>query len=167
VVIKIHSHIHVVCHEISGGAASGFVAGSGNAWMGGAGFGQGLQSGLIGGGIGAVSGALIGGTIGAIQHQRQIYAFQKGNAELGINGGDPVPATDQFLSDAQKAWYKDAPMDKIKAFTVENIPQSVQNAMDDIGTTGTTTRMLKGGTLTGYSNVNFPWTFNHSFIFPF
>jgi RHS repeat-associated protein len=139
----------------AGGVASGFVAGSGNAWMGGAGFGQGLQSGLIGGGIGVVSGALIGGTIGAIQHQRQVYAFQKGNAELGINGGDPVPATDQFLSDAQKAWFKDAPMDKVKVFTVEKVPKNVQNEMDKIGATAATKYLHKSGTLTGNSNVYF------------
>jgi RHS repeat-associated protein len=99
----------------SGGFAGGFVGGAGNAWMGGASFGQGLQSGLIGGGYGALGGALIGGISGGIQYQRQISVFQKGCVDLVVNGGDPVPATDQFLSDAQKAWYKDAPMNNVKA----------------------------------------------------
>ncbi len=105
----------------SGGFAGGFVGGAGNAWMGGATFGQGLQAGLVGGGYGALGGVLIGGISGGIQYQRQISVFQKGCVDLGVNGGDPVPAIDQFLSDAQKAWYKDAPMNNVKAFTVENV----------------------------------------------
>ncbi|MBU1014060.1 MAG: hypothetical protein KKG99_13760 [Bacteroidetes bacterium] len=147
----------------SGGFAGGFVGGAGNAWMGGASFGQGLQSGLIGGGYGALGGALIGGISGGIQYQRQISVFQKGCVDLGVNGGDPVPATDQFLSDAQKAWYKDAPMNNVKAFTVENVPIKIQDAMDAIGAPGSTvtSSYVTTGKLTGMSNVYF----NKNFAF--
>ena len=48
------------------GFAGGFVGGAGNAWAGGASFGQGLRSGLIGGGAGAITGGLIGGAAGFI-----------------------------------------------------------------------------------------------------
>ena len=91
--------------------------------MRGARFEHGLQVGLVSGAYGALGGALIGGISGGIQYQRQFSVFQKGCVELGVNGGDPVPATDQFLSDAQKVWYKDAPMGNVKTFTVENVPE--------------------------------------------
>ena len=140
----------------SGGFAGGFVGGAGNAWMGGASFGQGLQSGLIGGGYGALGGALIGGISGGIQYQRQISVFQKGCVDLGVNGGDPVPATDQFLSDAQKAWYKDAPMNNVKAFTVENVPDNIFVG-DNANGVGCTVPLSGefSGKLTGMSNVYF------------
>ena len=141
----------------AGGALGGFVGGAGNAWMGGASFGQGLQYGLIGGGYGALGGALIGGISGGIQYQRQISVFQKGCVDLGVNGGDPVPATDQFLSDAQKAWYKDAPMNNVKAFTVENVPSQTQARMDAYNAPAATKPLSfsKTGKLTGMSNVYF------------
>jgi hypothetical protein len=112
------------------GFSSGFISGAGNAWMSGSSFGRGLQSGFISGGFGALGGAVIGGAVSGIRYQKQYFSFRKGCLELGVNGGDPVPTTDQFLSDAQKAWFKDAPMDKVKAFSVENVPASAQNAMD-------------------------------------
>ncbi len=141
----------------SGGFAGGFVGGAGNAWIAGANFGQGLQSGLIGGGYGAIGGAFLGGLSGGIQYQRQISVFQKGCVDLGVNGGDPVPATDQFLSDAQKAWYKDAPMNNVKAFTAENVPVKAQEAMNAADAPGSTvpTKYVTSGKLTGMSNVYF------------
>ncbi len=139
----------------SAGCVGGFVGGSGNAWMGGANFGQGLQSGLAGGGYGALGGVLIGGISSGIQYQKQISVFQKGNVDLGVNKGNPVPATDQFLSDAQKAWYKDAPMNNVKAFTVEHVPVTVQESMEAIGAPGSTAAISKGGKLTGMSHVYF------------
>ena len=72
-----------------------------------------------------------------------------------MNAKDPVPATDKFLSDAQKAWYKDAPMDKVRAFTVENVPADAQLAMDKAGAAGATRFLSSSGKLTGYSNVYF------------
>ncbi len=142
----------------SGGFAGGFVGGAGNAWMGGASFGQGLQSGLIGGVYGALGGALIGGISGGIQYQRQISVFQKGCADLGVNGGDPVPATDQFLSDAQKVWYKDAPTNNVKAFTVENVPESHLTGKSGLITKNApakTVPLSVNKVLTGNSNVYF------------
>lgn len=142
----------------SGGFAGGFVGGAGNTWMGGASFGQGLQAGLIGGGYGALGGALIGGVSGGIQYQRQISVFQKGCVDLGVNGGDPVPATDQFLSDAQKAWYKDAPMNNVKAFTVENVPESHLTGKSGLITNNApakTVPLSVNKVFTGNSNVYF------------
>ena len=45
----------------AGGAMGGFVGGAGNAWLGGASFGQGLKAGGIAGGIGGAAGGLLGG----------------------------------------------------------------------------------------------------------
>ncbi|MDR1114929.1 MAG: RHS repeat-associated core domain-containing protein, partial [Tannerella sp.] len=142
---------------IGGGAgfASGFTTGLGNGLMGGQNFGQALGSGLKGGAIGGLSGAAIGGIVGGIQNQRQLIAFRKGNQSLGINGSDPVPATDEFLSKAQKAWYKNAPMDKVRTFTVENVPASIQNTLDANNAPALTRALSTGGKLIGFSNVYF------------
>jgi hypothetical protein len=139
----------------SGGFAGGFVGGAGNAWFNGANFRDGLNSGLISGGFGALGGALFGGLSGGIQYQRQISVFQKGCVDLGVNAGDPVPATDQFLSDAQKAWFKDAPMNNVNTFTVEKVPADLQLMMDQAGAAGATRYLQRGGVLTGNSNVYF------------
>lgn len=88
---------------LSGGAAglsSGFVGGAGNAWIGGANFGQGLHAGINSGAIGALSGALTGGVAGGIRYQRQNFIFRKSLSELGVNAEDAVPATDDFLNRA-------------------------------------------------------------------
>ena len=144
----------------SGGFAGGFVGGAGNAWIGEASFGHGLQAGLVGGGYGALGGALIGGISGGIQYQRQISVFQKGCVDLDVNGGDPVPATDQFLSDAQKAWYNDAPMNNVKVFTVENVPESHMTGESGLITKNAPAKTvplsnITTKNLTGMSNVYF------------
>ncbi|GAB1403565.1 hypothetical protein MASR1M74_07430 [Lentimicrobium sp.] len=139
----------------AGGFAGGFVGGAGNAWAGGASFGQGLEQGLIGGGIGALGGAIIGGIAGGVQYNRQMTLFQQGCETLGVEGGDAVPATDKFLSDAQQSWYKDAPMDKVGKFTTENVPAELQLKMDQAGAPGATRYLQRGGVLTGRSNVYF------------
>jgi hypothetical protein len=64
--------------------------------------------------------------------------FRNGCSELGINSGDPVPATDKFISKAQKVWFRNAPMNKIRKFSVENVPSRVQTKMDAEGATGST-----------------------------
>lgn len=68
-----------------------------------------------------------------------------------------MPATDQFLSGAQKAWYKDAPMNNVKAFTVENVPSQTQARMDANNAPAATKPLSfsKTGKLTGMSNVYF------------
>jgi RHS repeat-associated protein len=141
----------------AGGFAGGFIGGSGGAWLQGANFRGGLNAGLVGGGFGAAGGALTGGIMGGINHQRQIAVFQKGCLELGIHGGDPVPATDQFLTDAQPVWYKNAPMNRTRVFTVENVPVSAQLKMDAIGAPGLTYGLSGkiSGNLTGNSVVYF------------
>ena len=139
----------------TGGFAGGFVGGSGNAWINGAGLGEGLKAGLINGGIGALAGGIIGGISGGIQFNKQNLIFQKGLAELGVNAGDPVSPTDALLNKAQKVWYPDAPMDKVRAFTVENVPSSIQAKMDAVGSGASTSAMSIEGKLTGFSKVFF------------
>ncbi len=114
-----------------------------------------MAAGFASGGSGALVGALTGGISGGVQYQRQNYVFRKGLADLGMDGGGAVPATDKFLSDAQKAWYKNAPMDKIDAFTVENVPKSAQIAMDNNNAAAATQPIYKkiSRILTGRSNV--------------
>jgi RHS repeat-associated protein len=138
----------------AGGFAGGFVGGAGNAWMGGANFGQGILSGLNAGAYSAAGGAILGGVSGGIQYKKQIYIFQQGNKQLGINGTDPVPAKDVFLSDAQKAWYKDAPMESIKNFTVENVPDNAFSGKNS-NAIASTRPLSQAGKLTGMSNVYF------------
>lgn len=70
-----------------------------------------------------LGGALVGGITGGLQYQRDCSFFRKGCLELGVSEDGSVPATDKFLSDAQKAWFKGAPMENVKEFTVENVPE--------------------------------------------
>lgn len=141
----------------AGGFAGGFVGGAGNAWAGGASFSDGLGAGLQAGGYGAITGGVIGGISGGIQYGKQTATFRKGNAELGIQSGDPVPATDDFLNQAQEAWFPDAPMEHVGDFTVENVPAAKQALMDRVGAGAmTTTRpYIVDGQLTGHSDVFF------------
>jgi RHS repeat-associated protein len=143
-----------LANEVASGGTAGFssgsIGGAGNAWIGGASFGKGLQAGLISGGFGA-----LGGLSSGIRYQRQNYIFQNGLSDLGVDAGDAVPAIDQFLSDAQKAWFKDAPMNNIKDFTVENVPINTQNIMDATSSPAVTRALQKAGVLTGNSLVYF------------
>ncbi len=139
----------------SSGFAGGFVSGAGNAWIGGANLSDGMQAGIIGGGHGALFGTVSGAISGGIQYQRQFRIYQKGCEELGVNGENPVPKTDEFLSDAQQAWYEDAPMKKAIRFTVENVPKSDLNDLVAKGARASTIALSKGGILTGNSYVYF------------
>lgn len=71
----------------AGGASSGMIAGSGNAWMQGANFGQGLLAGAISAGFGAGTGALFGGLTRGFIDYRKGYGFWDGtkiiNHEIG------------------------------------------------------------------------------------
>ena len=154
--------VHGAMTGVAGGFAGGFTAGAGGAWLSGAGFEEGLSAGITGGMYGGAIGGVIGGISGGIQYQKQISAFQKGNAILGIENGNPVPATDQFLSSSQKVWYKDAPMDKVRAFTVENVPESHLTGRNGLITNKAPAKTVpfsvnKGidRILSGYSNVYF------------
>jgi RHS repeat-associated protein len=67
------------------GFAGGFVTNSGNAWMGGASFGEGLWSGVKGGGIGALAGGVLGGTIGGIDALAKGTNFWTGKASFDLS----------------------------------------------------------------------------------
>lgn len=160
----------------SGGFAGGFIGGAGNAWTNGANWGTGIKQGLIGSGIGAVIGGGIGTISKGIQYKKQYSIFAKGNATLGVNEGEPVPATDDFLSKAQKVWYKDAPMGNVEAFSIENVPEKYLTSMDAVNGRGITVTTSIEGKLTGRSSVYFHpvravssarqlfWTMGHEFI---
>ena len=139
----------------AGGAAGGFVGGAGAAWLNGASFKDGLTSGLVGAGLGAASGAIIGGVSGGLSFRRQAAVFRKGCSDLNVDPAEAVPATDQFLSDAQKAWFPDAPMDKVEQFTVENVPEKYINSLNKNHAAGRAIPIIADGKITGYSNVYF------------
>jgi hypothetical protein len=139
----------------AGGFAGGFVGGAGNACAGGASFNNGLGAGFRAGSYGAITGGVVGGISGGIQYGKQTAAFRKDNGELGVQSGDPVSATDDFLNKAQKAWYPDAPMAHVGKFTVENVPSSHQAVLDKAGAAARTVPLTKGGIFTGNSNVYF------------
>ena len=142
----------------AGGFAGGFVGGAGNAWVGGVSFSDGLGAGLQAGGYGAITGGVIGGISGGVQYGKQTAAFRKGNGELGVQSGDPVPATDDFLNQAQEAWYPDAPMEHVGKFTVENVPESHLTGKNGLITRGAAAKAVplsRNGILTGQSNVYF------------
>ena len=139
----------------SAGTISGFTTGAGNSWMEGNGFGKGLWDGTKAGLIGGTSSALIGGFMGGLQHRRQMLQFSKGNTILGLNAGDPVPATDKFLLDAQQAWYPDAPMNNVNVFTVENVHLEYQSMMTANNARAGTRPLSVDKILTGNSNVYF------------
>jgi hypothetical protein len=139
-----------------GGFTGGFVGGAGNAWNNGANFGDGLKSGLISGSIGAATGALIGGVTGGLQFRKQIALFRKGNDALGVSAGDAVPQTDRFLHEAQFAWYPDAPIEYVDAFSTEILsPRAVAHFKASPTTSGITIPKASNGLLTGRSDVFF------------
>jgi RHS repeat-associated protein len=74
---------------------------------------------------GAVIGGVIGSVAGGIQGAHNGKKFYSACDKMGINPNEPVPATDDFLRQAQENWFPDAPMDKLKAFTVENPTASI------------------------------------------
>jgi len=143
---------------IGGGAgfASGFTMGFGNGLLGGQNIGQTLGQGGLSGLIAGGSGALLGGIAGGIQGRRETLIFRRGMSELGIDGGGAVPATDKFLLDAQRAWFPDAPMNKVGNFTTENIPSHVK-MIDKAGNPayGRTIPRELNGKFSGISDVYF------------
>lgn len=139
----------------AGGFSGGFIRGAGNAWAGGANFSDGLGAGLRAAGQGALTNGLLGGISAGINFNKQTAAFRRGNDELGIQSDDPVPATDDFLKKAQEAWYKDAPMESVNKFTVENVSAATQAKLDNAGAGGLTARLTRNGILSGRSNVYF------------
>ncbi|WP_293734171.1 RHS repeat-associated core domain-containing protein [uncultured Parabacteroides sp.] len=142
---------------MAGGFSSGFVGCAGNAWLSGAGFGAGLKAGLISGGISAAIGGVIGGLQGMYNQNKGLETYRQGCSELNISEKDNLPISDEFLKKAQGAWFKDAPMENVKKFTVENVPDHIQQSMVD-NKAGARTLALKSkitGKYTGMSNVYF------------
>lgn len=142
----------------AGGFAGGFVGAAGNSWLNGANFGQGLGSGLKSGVISGIIGGLINGVMSKINYSKNIRSFNRSLEELGVQTGDPVPATDEFLNKAQKAWFPDAPMDKAKIFTVENLSDYAKNYFKgNPSAGGITFAYIKGAEkiYTGFSSVYF------------
>ncbi|MDR2008995.1 MAG: RHS repeat-associated core domain-containing protein, partial [Bacteroidales bacterium] len=136
--------------------AGGFIGGAGNAWLGGANLEQGLLSGVISASIGGLMGGVMGGINGGVKYQKQMHSFIKGNSLLGIeDSSSPVLAKDENLFKAQKAWYPDAPMENIKHFTVDNVPENIISNMEKKGGYAATRAISRGGILTGESNVYF------------
>lgn len=142
---------------IAGGFSGGFIGSSGDAWLSGAGFGAGLKAGLIGGGISAGIGGLIGGLQGVYSKNKQMKTFRKGCTQLNIGDNEAITPSDALLNKAREVWYEGAPMDKIKQFTVEKVPNVAYDEMVAAGA-GARTVPLKGtvsGKYTGMSKIYF------------
>lgn len=107
------------------------------------------------GGYGAITGGVIGGISGGLQYSKQMGTFRKGLSKLGVQSGEPVPATDNFLMQSQETWYPDAPMECASKFTVENVPANHQVVLDANDAAARTVPLKRGGMLTGNSNVYF------------
>ena len=145
-----------VLASAAGGAAGGFISGAGAALKPNASIKDVMLGGLIGAGLGAASGAIIGGLGGGLSFHKDAAVFRKGCSDLNIDPAEAVPATDQFLSDAQKTWFPDAPMDKVREFTVENVPEGFFNqSPEHAKAAGATIAMSSKGKLTGFSKVYF------------
>lgn len=142
------------------GAASGFAAGFTNAalttWTRGGSFIDGLTNGFKAGVQGALIGAAVGGVTGHLRQVKENNFFAEVKKSLGINPEDAIPATDENLKKLQKLWFPDAPMDKIKKFTVENLSDGAKAYFEKNPTAGgITTGLTKAGKYTGNSNVYF------------
>ena len=141
-----------------GGGVSGSIAGCSNAIMNNDDLVKGMWQGAL---YGAASGILFGGISGGVEY----FQFKKGCNNLGIEQDDPLPVSDDILSRAQKAWYPKAPMDQVKAFTVENVPESNMKSMIENTALGMTVPDYVDGTkiMSGCSKVYFnPAAFEHA-----
>ena len=92
--------------------------------------------------------------------------FAKGCLALGISPTEPIPEelqNDAFLKKAQEEWYPDAPMDKVKEFTVEKVSETTQANMDAIQAPAQTNGMYgkNSDVFTGFSKMYF----NKNFCF--
>ena len=138
------------------GFAAGYVAGAGNAWVAGEDIRSSLNAGLKGGLYGAATGAVFGGIDGGIRAYKMEKTFSRGCMDMGVDPSEALPATDATLNKVQKAWFPDAPMDKVRNFTTENIPSDV-SMVDKSGVLafGKTDPIKSGGKFTGLSDVYF------------
>ena len=77
--------------------------------------------------------------------------------KMGITPEEPVPATDEFISNAQKQWYPDAPMKNIDKFTVENLSDGAKEVFKKPGIYAVTKPLknMIANTFNGKSSVYF------------
>ena len=143
------------------GAASGFAAGfkgaALNTWTGGGNLGDGLATGFRAGVQGALIGAAVGGVTGHLRQVKENKFFAEVKKSLGVSPEDVIPATDENLNKLQKMWFHDAPTEKVKKFTVENLSDGAKKYFAKHPNTGGITTGLKdaAGNYTGNSNVYF------------
>ena len=88
-------------------------------------------------------------------NSKSTYAFQRGCRELGVDEESSLSATDEILKMSQKAWYPDAPMDRIKEFTVEKVPREKQLVLKENGAMAVTIPTYLKGIVTGNCYVYF------------
>ena len=95
--------------------------------------------------------------IGGYYDNSTAYAFRKACQDLSINNGPAIEATDEMLLKCQQEWYPDAPMDNIKDFTVEHVPEKFRLVLKKNNTLALTSPRYysKKGLLTGISSVYF------------
>jgi hypothetical protein len=129
------------------GAASGFAAGftgaALNTWTGGGNLGDGLAAGFRAGVQGALIGAAVGGVTGHLRQVKENKFFAEVKKSLGVSPEDVIPATDENLNKLQKMWFPDAPMEKVKKFTVENLSDGAKKYFAKHPNTGGITTGLK------------------------
>ena len=136
----------ITCMVAAGGLSAGVTAtmAGGNFW-------EGVCSGLICAGLNHAMHLVVEGSV-----------FVKGCKALGVSCTGPIPEemqNDAFLGEAQKTWFPDAPMGKLyeNIFTVENVPQAIQENMDAIEAPAQTRGLYNkiSDNFTGMSKVYF------------
>lgn len=120
---------------------------------------------MYGGAISNVFGGLTGGIIGGFRANKLGLDFWNGKSlntrtlnmiSESFTLGSSVESTDENLMKATKAWYPDAPLNKVKVYSVENLSghaKSQFSANPSIG--GLTVPTAKGSVLSGNSKVFF------------
>jgi len=92
----------------STGFTTGFIGGTGYAWIGGAGFGEGLQAGLVAGGYGALGGAVIGGVHGGSRFSRlKRYFTRLDDGTIATTVDGKLIPSDETLDEFSEKFFKD------------------------------------------------------------
>lgn len=126
----------------AGGASSGMIAGSGNAWMQGANFGQGLLAGAISAGFGAGTGALFGGLTRGFIDYRKGYGFWDGSKiDEFISGGSALDPVSSNYNSSTQAEINDQLLSE-RLFDEYNVKEG------DYGIKKITTKVSKGYQIT-------------------
>ncbi|WP_236636873.1 RHS repeat-associated core domain-containing protein [Sinomicrobium soli] len=156
---------HGFASGFAGGFAGGFIGAAGNSWLDGASFGAGLGAGLKGGLMGGAIGGVVNGTISGIRANKSGLNFWDGKSlskrtigfmkASGFNPDSSIDPTDANLIKAREEWIPDAPMENVRNFTTENVPENMQKLMDSNGAAAATPALQKGGVFTGRSDMYF------------